>query len=101
MPRPRASIEAGLGQGGRHMRQRWQWAAGTTLLLGAAGLSYPACAGDFFSNLFGAFALAPRPQVILPFGEEGPPPMEAPRPRVAYGGGQAWCVRSCDGRYFP
>jgi Protein of unknown function (DUF2865) len=79
-------------------------AAGTALLLGAAGLSYPANAGDFFSNLFGAFGarpLAPRPQIILPFGEEGPQPMEAPRPRVAYAGGQAWCVRTCDGRYFP
>jgi hypothetical protein len=30
-------------------------------------------------------------------------PAEQPRPRATYsgGGGQAYCVRSCDGRYFP
>jgi hypothetical protein len=83
------------------MRKRWQ-IAGAALLLGAASLSVPAQAGDFFSNLFGAFGLRPpRPQMILPFGEEAPPPAEAQRPHVAYSGGQAWCVRTCDGRHFP
>jgi Protein of unknown function (DUF2865) len=86
------------------MRKRWN-IAGAALLLGAASLSGPAQAGDFFSNLFGAFGArppAPRQQMILPFGDDGPQQMEAPRPRVAYGGGgQAWCVRTCDGRYFP
>jgi hypothetical protein len=33
-----------------------------------------------------------------PFGQNQPPP--PPRP-VASGGGAAFCVRSCDGRYFP
>src|ERR1019366_8835793 len=34
-----------------------------------------------------------------PFGQNQPP---APPPRpVASGGGPAFCVRSCDGRYFP
>jgi hypothetical protein len=86
------------------MRKRWQIAAGAALILSAAGLSCPAQAGDVFSNLFGAFGArspSPRPQMVLPFGEDGQQPMEAPRPRVAYGGGQAWCVRTCDGRYFP
>jgi Protein of unknown function (DUF2865) len=86
------------------MRRRWQIAAGAALLVGVAGLSVPAQAGDFFSNLFGGFGArpqAPRPQMVLPFGDDGTQPMEAPRPRTAYGGGQAWCVRSCDGRYFP
>jgi Protein of unknown function (DUF2865) len=85
------------------MRKRWH-IAGVVLLLGAASLSGPAQAGDFFSNLFGAFGArppAPRPQMVLPFGDDGPQQMQAPRPRVAYGGGQAWCVRTCDGRYFP
>jgi hypothetical protein len=74
------------------------------MLLAAAGLSAPAEAGDFFSNLFGAFGMrppAPRQQMILPFGDGGPQSMESQRPRVAYGGGQAWCVRTCDGRHFP
>jgi hypothetical protein len=68
-------------------------------------------ARDFFSALFGAFSdnpsLAPsQPErsAPLPFASEGDlfgrPPA---RPRVSYsgGGGQAFCVRTCDGRYFP
>jgi hypothetical protein len=69
-------------------------------------------ARDFFSALFGAFSdnpsLAPaQPQRSpLPFASEGDlfgRPAEQARPRVSYsgGGGQAYCVRTCDGRYFP
>jgi hypothetical protein len=73
-------------------------------------------ARDFFSALFGAFSdnpsLAPsQPQrsAPLPFASEGDPfgrPAASARPRVSYssgggGGEQAFCVRSCDGRYFP
>jgi hypothetical protein len=68
-------------------------------------------ARDFFSALFGAFSdnpsLAPsRPErsAPLPFASEGDffgRPAEPSRPRVSYGGGQAYCVRTCDGRYFP
>jgi hypothetical protein len=85
------------------MHKGWQ-IAGAAVLLGAATLSVPAQAGDFFSNLFGAFGMrppVPRPQMSLPYGDEAPQPSEAPRPRVAYSGGQAWCVRTCDGRHFP
>jgi hypothetical protein len=81
-----------------------RWAIGATLVICAASLAGPAQAGDFFSNLFGGFgfhAPAPRAPMMLPFGDEGQQPGEAPRPRVAYGGSQAWCVRGCDGRYFP
>jgi hypothetical protein len=63
-------------------------------------------AGDFLSTLFGAFGVH-RPQppsTPLPYsGEENtafPPEGQLSRPRV-YGGGQAYCVRTCDGRYFP
>jgi Protein of unknown function (DUF2865) len=85
------------------MRRAWQ-IAGAAVLLGAATLSVPAQAGDFFSNLFGAFGMRPpalRQQMSLPYGNEGSQPTEAPRARLAYSGGQAWCVRACDGRYFP
>lgn len=86
------------------MHKRWR-VAGAALLLGAASLSsVPAEAGDFFSNLFGAFGMrppVPRQPIMLPFGDDGQQPTEALRPRVAYGGGQAWCVRTCDGRHFP
>jgi 2-keto-4-pentenoate hydratase len=40
------------------MRKGWQ-VAGAAVLLGAATLSVPAQAGDFFSNLFGAFGAWP------------------------------------------
>jgi Protein of unknown function (DUF2865) len=63
----------------------------------------PATAGDFFSNLFGAFGgRSHAPTIVMPFANEGGPfaPSDL-RPRVAYGGGQAYCVRTCDGRYFP
>ena len=61
----------------------------------------PAQAGDFFSNFFGAFGGRPqRPPVALPFGNESDP-ADMPRARASYGGGPAWCVRTCDGRHFP
>jgi hypothetical protein len=85
------------------MRKGWK-IAGAAILLGTASLSVPAQAGDFFSNLFGAFGArppAPRQQMSLPYVDEGPQFTEAQRPRVAYSGGKAWCVRTCDGRYFP
>jgi hypothetical protein len=60
-------------------------------------------AEDFLSALFGAFGGRPHgPVVPLPFSVEGSPfaPPTDMRPR-AYSGGQAYCVRTCDGRYFP
>jgi hypothetical protein len=62
-------------------------------------LASAAQAEDFFSALFGGFGRhrAP-PQIFVPFSYDGAPPGDA-RPR--YGGGQAYCVRTCDGRYFP
>jgi hypothetical protein len=83
--------------------------SGRRLIVGAAlaggvfVLPPSAEAGDFFSNFFGAFGMRPPPpppQIVLPFANEAPS-AEAPRPRVSFGGGQAWCVRGCDGRYFP
>ncbi len=63
---------------------------------------------DFFSALFGAFGggQSRGPAMIrVPFGNEGEPggPQNVPPQgaRVTYGGGQAYCVRTCDGRYFP
>jgi hypothetical protein len=76
-------------------------ALGAGVALCAAWLA-PARAQDFFSSLFGGFS-APRhspPRIVMPFGYDGEW-RGAPRSRVSYGGGQAFCVRSCDGRYFP
>jgi hypothetical protein len=65
-------------------------------------------AEDFLSALFGAFGRAPPPPPMhpLPFANEGDNSTTTenfpPRPRAGYsGGGQAYCVRTCDGRYFP
>jgi hypothetical protein len=63
----------------------------------------PAHANDFFSTLFGGMMGQPSPPPsFFPFGngEAGAPPVH--RQRSASGGGrQAFCVRTCDGRYFP
>jgi uncharacterized protein DUF2865 len=64
-------------------------------------------AQDFFSALFGGFGGGRSlPQIRMPFANESSPDELQPRPgvsrpRIGYGGGQAWCVRTCDGRYFP
>ena len=57
-------------------------------------------AQDFFSALFGGFGRSRAPMIRPPFGNEGDPSAQGySRPR--YGGGQAYCVRTCDGRHFP
>jgi len=78
------------------------------LAISVALISAPAAqAEDFLSALFGAFgARPPAPATPLPFASEGDnsaaPETLAPRPRTSYSGGSlAYCVRSCDGRYFP
>jgi hypothetical protein len=82
-------------------------ALGVAALLCVASLAAPAQAEDFLSALFGAFGghRAHDPYIRMPFASEGNPMMpqnEIPGPRImSYGGGQAFCVRSCDGRYFP
>src|SRR5437868_685749 len=83
-----------------------QVALGAAAALGVLALVPAAQAQDFFSALFGGFG-GGRPHAVirLPFGGEANffAPQNAPRPRVGYypGGSQAYCVRACDGRYFP
>ena len=79
-------------------------------MAGCALVFAPAAqAEDFFSALFGGFG-GGRPQARqapLPYANEGDPGFlqqqdAPPRPRIiTYGSGQAFCVRTCDGRYFP
>jgi len=76
-------------------------ALGAAVLLGASVLAPAVHAEDFLSALFGAFG-GGRPRLpAMPFASEGNPfaPQGDARPRFA--GGQAYCVRTCDGRYFP
>lgn len=63
----------------------------------------PAHANDFFSALFGGMIGQPSPsRSFFPFGNDAAGAPSAPRQRAASSGGrQAFCVRTCDGRYFP
>ena len=77
-------------------------------LVCASALAPAAQAQDFFSQLFGGFGRARhQPYISMPFGNDDgsvPVPRGEMRPRYASGGGgggQAFCVRTCDGRYFP
>lgn len=87
------------------MRSGKAWAAAA--LLGASILAPAAQAQDFFSLFGGPPArMRHQPYISTPFSDDGP--MEnrvyAPRreSRVRYSGGeQTFCVRTCDGRYFP
>lgn len=78
---------------------------GAAALLCASALAPAAHAQDFFSALFGgASRRAPQPYVSMPFANDDgstPSPRGEMRSRYAGGGGQAFCVRTCDGRYFP
>ena len=87
------------------MRARARIAAlGAVALLCASALASAAQAQDFFSALFGGFGgRAHHPYVSLPFAnDDGSIPQPRAEMRSRYsGGGHAYCVRTCDGRYFP
>lgn len=81
-------------------------ALGLSAALWVLALPPAAHAEDFLSALFGMFGggRPHAPAIPLPFAGEGSPsaPQNDARPRVGYSaGGQAYCVRTCDGRYFP
>lgn len=91
----------------------YRWGVGAALAACVLSIVPSAQARDFFTSFYNTFSdnpasgqqrldsLAP-----LPFASPGDMfgrPAEPARPRVSYGGGggQAYCVRTCDGRYFP
>ena len=87
-------------------------ALGGAIALSTLALAPAAHAEDFFSALFGGFG-GGRPHapesIRMPYAGENPGDAQGEgsqgdiaRPRiVTSGGGQAFCVRTCDGRYFP
>ncbi|MGH6707693.1 MAG: DUF2865 domain-containing protein [Bradyrhizobium sp.] len=85
------------------MGMRRSAALGAAALVCASALAPAAQAQDFFSALFGGMGRARQPYVSLPFANDDaavPVPRGESR-RYGGGGGQAFCVRTCDGRYFP
>jgi Protein of unknown function (DUF2865) len=81
-----------------------QTALGTAAALCALAVAPSAQSEDFFSALFGGYntGQSRAPSIRLPFANPFAPQYDASRPRTGYsGGGQAYCVRTCDGRYFP
>ena len=88
------------------MRSGKAWAM--AVLASAVVLAPAAQAQDFFSQFFGGAPARPRPQpyVSMPFSDDEQPDVRVYTPRGEgrarhSGGGQAYCVRTCDGRYFP
>ena len=80
-------------------------ALGAAAAMIALALAPAAQAEDFLSALFGAFGRPQAPAMPLPYASEGSgsvPENDLQRSRTIYSGGsQAYCVRTCDGRYFP
>lgn len=80
------------------VRQVNGWIIGAAAALGLAMLVPPAQAQDFFGNFFRGFGGFRAPPMRVPFDDN----FQRPEPRRrGGGGGQAYCVRTCDGRYFP
>jgi hypothetical protein len=95
-----------------------RWGVGAVAVLGVLAAAQGAQALDFFKPLFEPDsnpAILPAQRApaepatgrSLPFangGDTSGRPVVQPRPRVSVSvdtGSQAYCVRSCDGRYFP
>jgi hypothetical protein len=77
-------------------------ALGAAALLCAFALAPAAQAQDFFSALFGGMGRVRGHYVPLPFAnDDGSMPVQRGETRRYSGGGQAFCVRTCDGRHFP
>ncbi|GLH78398.1 hypothetical protein SSBR45G_33070 [Bradyrhizobium sp. SSBR45G] len=90
------------------MNGRRVFAAIAVATMASAGaLAGPSAAGaqDFLQSLFGGVYAPQRqaPYIRMPFADDAPAPRPAPRGEATSrsGGSAAWCVRTCDGRYFP
>lgn len=81
------------------MRNVKLWTMGAAASFAVVALAPSAQAEDIFSNFFN-FGRPRSPPIQMPFGDDFQQPQPQPRQRYG-GGGQAFCVRTCDGRYFP
>lgn len=87
----------------RQLNKRLGWRVAVLCGIATLGLTPTAKAEDFFSALFNAFGGGPPPVIRMPFGNGGDNSLYVRQgePRVRSSNGQAFCVRTCDGRYFP
>jgi hypothetical protein len=92
----------------RQANKRLQWGASAlcaiATLIAIFGLMQSARAQNLFWPFFNTFGGGQPPVVQTPFanGRESIPHVRRSRPRVSSSSsGQAFCVRTCDGRYFP
>jgi hypothetical protein len=89
-------------------------ALSAALVFATAALAAPAAAEGFFESLFGGGFRRSAPPPLPPRASSFADPYDLPgrEPRRSYGGdpglssgssggGTAFCVRTCDGRYFP
>lgn len=82
------------------VRNSKRWVTVAAAVFAVAALAPAAQAQDFFSNFFRSFERPRAPAVQMPY-DDG---FQQAQPRQRYyggGGGQAYCVRTCDGRHFP
>jgi len=76
------------------MRNAWRVSIWIAMALAVAALAPETRAQNIFDFLFGGFQQRQQPQQPQPGAPSGT------IPEAGYGG-QAYCVRLCDGRYFP
>lgn len=85
------------------IRAQFKLAAALVAIAALAASTQPSRAQDFFSALFGGFSARPpaMPAPALSYGSgfDEARPAAPVRPLVSTRA--AYCVRSCDGRYFP
>jgi hypothetical protein len=93
-----------MGKSSKHKFAKGRFVLCGMAVWALAATAIPAQAEDFLSALFGAFG-ARRPPSMAPMpyaGEENTAfPPDGQRQRFYGSGSQAYCVRTCDGRYFP
>jgi len=88
----------------RQSNKRPGWRVAILCGIVTPALTATANAEDFFSALFNAFGGGRPPVIRMPFANDGGNSsyVRQSEPRVrSSSSGQAFCVRTCDGRYFP
>ncbi len=75
-----------------------------SVVIAVAMMGTPVQARDFFTNFFNSFTTnshsnGQEPSTALPFATEGDPTAQSPQQPTQRAA--AYCVRTCDGRYFP